>query len=97
MAYSDLLNAIGAFFAARSDLTPTSPILGMLREGTENASKEHRDASAFRARLVFGENDHVVHVGSYNCDHLLPYEKSQSHFGICKPKMSYLRPLEILV
>lgn len=95
-AYSDILNAIAASFASRNDLLPESPILTQLRAETENASKQHPAVNAFRAEVLFGENDHIVYVGGYNCDHLLPYEKEQSHTSVCKPTLSYVRPLELV-
>ncbi|HZE79470.1 MAG TPA: hypothetical protein VE604_01135 [Candidatus Polarisedimenticolia bacterium] len=93
-SFSTLLYAIGAYFKARNDLLPDSPIIKQIWTETERASKDYPACIVFRANILFGENDNVVHVGGYNCDFVFDYEKGHTHTSICKPTEEYPRPLE---
>jgi hypothetical protein len=95
IAYSDILHAVASSIAARNDLAPKSPIIEQILKDTEAASQRYRSLNAFRAKILFGDNDHVVHVGGYNCDEVVEHEKGQTHSGICKPIAPYLRPLSL--
>ena len=92
VAYSDILHALASSIAARNDLGPNSPIIAQILGDTDAASQRYR-LNAFRAKILFGDKDHVVHVGGYNCDEVVRYEVGQTHSGICKPIAPYLRPL----
>jgi pimeloyl-ACP methyl ester carboxylesterase len=96
LGFSDFLRALAASFSSRNDLLPESPILTQLQKETEKASVQYPDLRAWRADILFGENDHMVYVGGYNCDHVLRYEWGHSHTSICKPTVSYTRPLEMV-
>ena len=93
LAYSDLLYAISASFPARNDLADDSPIVMQIKEETEAAAKRYRFLNGLTARILFGERDSVVHFGGYKSDVVLPYVKGKSHTGICKPSLSYSKPL----
>lgn len=93
LSYSDILYAIAASFPARNDLADDSPIIIQIKDETEEAARHYPSLSGLRAHILFGEKDHIVHFGGYKHDLVMPYEKRQSHTGICKPKPSYRRPL----
>ncbi|HEV2399566.1 MAG TPA: hypothetical protein VGS27_21660 [Candidatus Sulfotelmatobacter sp.] len=93
LAYSDILYAIAASFPARNDLADDSPIIIQIKDETEEAARLYPSLGGLKAHILFGENDHIVHFGGYRHDLVMPYEKRQSHTGICKPKPSYLTPL----
>lgn len=94
LSYSDILCAIAASFPARNDLADNSPIIIQIKDETESAAKRYPSLSSFRAQMLFGERDHIVHIGGYRNDLILPYEKYHSHTSICKPDDKYLKPLE---
>jgi len=96
ISYSDIINAIAASFASRNDLLPESPILIQLQRQTEKGSKEYPRARALGAEILFGEHDHIVFLNGYDCDRVVPYEPGHNHTSVCKPTLSYKRPLEFV-
>lgn len=93
-SFSSLLYALASSFKARNDLLPDSPIIRQIWDETQAASEDYPACSAFRANILFGEKDNVVHVGGYKYDVVFDYEKGHTHTSICKPTDEFLRPLE---
>jgi hypothetical protein len=92
-----LFSAIASSSLVRNELKPNSPILEPLKTGTENASKRFRDVPAFKAKVLFGKRDQVVHTAAYECDDIdSNFPIGHNHTSICKPGFKYLKPLEFV-
>jgi hypothetical protein len=76
-------------------IAPGSPTLANLRIQTERLYEKHR-ISALKAYSVFGENEDIVFIGGYSHDEQAAIEKNQGHRSICKPTVTYTRPLEFV-
>jgi len=91
-------SAIASSSLVRNELKPDSPVLQQLKIETENASSRFRETSGFKARVLFGERDHVVYTAAYACDEIDPsYPKRFGHTDVCKPDFRYLKPLEFVI
>jgi hypothetical protein len=93
-----LISAIASSSLVRNELKPNSPILEPLKTGTENASAKFREIHGFKAKVLFGEHDQVVHTEAYDCDDIDPdFPTGHDHTSVCKPEFKYLKPLEFVL
>jgi hypothetical protein len=94
-SYSFLLSAITASLLVRNELRPDSIVLSTLKVGTEKAHAQYPGVEAFYAEPLFGVPDQIVVSESYQGEKI-HWEQSCDHFGICKPKYVYTRPLDFV-
>jgi pimeloyl-ACP methyl ester carboxylesterase len=86
------LNKSPAYKQLQSD----SPVLRQIRSETEDLARDFPELTAFRARNYFGNNDSVASICSLPTDLQSEYETGKNHVSVCKPSMSYLRPLTFI-
>jgi hypothetical protein len=71
-------------------------VLQTIRTTTEKLA-ETLPFSGLRARIVFGENEHVVaRPADYYCDLPEAPEPGHDHNSICKPTSDYTRPFHFI-
>jgi len=74
-------------------LTAQSPMLQDIRMRTVECARRYPAITAFRAQNLFGTQDRLVCFGALATDPPAEYEQGCTHTSICKPTVSYLRPL----
>jgi pimeloyl-ACP methyl ester carboxylesterase len=90
------LNPILNYMAAYVDLQKGSPVLQSIKEDTEYFANAFGWMDALYAKSVFGDADRIVYLGEYKHDPPPTFVKGQDHLSVCKPKMGYQYPLEIV-
>jgi hypothetical protein len=78
------------------DLELKSERLQDLRRRTELLARQLPSARALRAEIVYGSEDHVVHIDRFDCDPVAEIARDQSHTSICKPTAEYQAPLRFV-
>jgi hypothetical protein len=71
--------------------------LAALKADTEKLQSQRPDLSCLRAHILFGSDERVVARGEFHGDYPEPPEHGKNHIDICKPKHSYMRPLDLVV
>ena len=61
-----------------------------------DSMQEERTVRALRADIMYGAEEHVIHIERFDCDPAFAVEKDQSHKSICKPTITYQVPLEFV-
>jgi hypothetical protein len=95
--FSALVKAITTTSIAKNELLHTSPVLAVLRAGTEQAYAESPQIRSLYTRPTFGVPDEVVYSDSYQGEEPL-WDKGYNHphVNVCKPTYLHLRPLEFV-
>jgi hypothetical protein len=86
------LNKSPAYQQLQSD----SSVLQQIRSETENLARKFPELRALRARNLFGREDSIVSICTLPTDRQAEYEAGKDHMSVCKPSMSYLRPLKFV-
>jgi pimeloyl-ACP methyl ester carboxylesterase len=81
-----------------SDLEPGSQTLNDLRTMTESALGPKRNRNGhLRAHVVHGGRDTVVVQNTFMADHPFARLPGRRHTEVCKPRLGFLDPLELLI
>jgi hypothetical protein len=84
------------FSTSSVDLLPTSPILESIKTETSTFADTYSKIPSLRARILWGEDEKVVYMGSYKNDEEIEPLRGMDHFSICKPTEGYTYPLEFV-
>jgi hypothetical protein len=79
------------------NLQAGSPALEDLRRETEELQDRFPDILALIAASLFGADDAIVTIGKYKRDIPSVIEPHQTHISVCKPSLTYVRPLEFVI
>jgi hypothetical protein len=94
---SHFFSALASSSLVRNELLRGSPVLCSLQTGTDLAYRDHPNIHALTAKILFGSNDQIVYTDKYGCDEIIePFAEGHDHFSVCKPKHTYMRPLEFV-
>jgi hypothetical protein len=93
---ASLFNPILNYLAAYVDLQKGSPVLQGIKEDTEYFADAFGWMDALYAKSIFGDLDRIVYLGEYRHDPPANLVEGQNHLSVCKPKMEYQYPLEIV-
>jgi hypothetical protein len=91
----DIPNARSAL-RAHNELQPDSPLLTDLKEATFLLADRYKNIPALRARIGFGRDERIVHIGKYLMDPDIR-ELTGTHTSVCKPFSTFLEPFEFVV
>ena len=83
-------------FAMYQDLEEGSRRLIELQKRTELLFSKYPLMPSLRGHLLFGAKEHVVYMDRYTCDPVYEIEEAQDPCSICKPDVSYLKPMEFV-
>lgn len=67
-----------------------------LRTRVEAAARKYPEFTALRAAVLWGENEHLLKAGSFDCDSTYPSATGKDHRTVCKPDDGYTLPLEFV-
>jgi|SRR5665213_787164 len=101
-ALASITGIAGLMGIAISYSTPASEMrdktaLLQVNRITEKLFEKHPRVEAFAAHVLFGVDDHFVIRQYYLQDCRHTPEKGRNHQTICKPSLSYLRPLSFVI
>jgi len=85
------------------NLRPKSATLVNLQRETEMLRSKYPKIRALKASMLFGQHEYVVDIGGYSQDEFYGadaghkhVEPNQNHTTVCKPSVSYRKPLEFV-
>jgi pimeloyl-ACP methyl ester carboxylesterase len=83
---------------AYKELKSDSLILRQVESATKEVAAANPTLSAFKALVIWGENDQIVLQGEYSTDmaHALSPVPGHDHGSICKPNPAFVLPLEFI-
>ena len=91
------LRALVESSRAFTDLQPHSHVIESVRLETEHFAVQYPEILSLSAHILWADHEDVVRIGEYECDHAPSYSHcATNHLTVCKPKRSYLKPLEFV-
>ncbi len=92
-----LLRGILSWYRAFNELQPDSHIINIVRSETEQFALDYPELPSLTADVLWADHEDLVIVGEYQCDHAPTYAHARTnHLTVCKPRRSYLKPLEFV-
>lgn len=67
-----------------------------VKQDTEQLAKSDLLNTLLTAIVLWGEDEEIVAPGVYLTDRSLPAEPGHTHTSICKPKPTFVKPLEFV-
>jgi pimeloyl-ACP methyl ester carboxylesterase len=85
-----------SFSPSYAELLPQGGVVGDLRAKTEMLAKRFPAVNAFRADVLWAEHDNIVIDREYFSDRNHGRVAGEHHQSVCKPRLGYRRPLDLV-